>query len=120
MKLPFTFFNPFAFFKRLTITIEKIDLKKMLKYLYNPSATAISVVDVPRMEFLMIDGEGNPNTTKTYHEAVEALFAVAYAAKFIVKKNAAIDYTVMPLEGLWWTDDMTHATRQSRSKLAYY
>ena len=88
--------------------MDKIDLKKTLKHMYSPSAKEISVIDVPRMNFLMIAGEGNPNTTQTYHEAVEALFAVSYAAKFMLKKETtAIDYTVMPLEGLWWADDMT-------------
>jgi hypothetical protein len=88
--------------------MDKIDLKKTLKHLYSPSAKEISVVDVPKMNFLMLDGEGNPNNAQTYREAVEALFAVSYAAKFIIKKETtAVDYTVMPLEGLWWADDMT-------------
>lgn len=60
------------------------------------------------MNFLMIDGEGNPNTSQAYAEAVEALFAVSYAIKFMAKKGElAIDYGVMPLEGLWWADDMS-------------
>jgi len=60
------------------------------------------------MNFLMIDGSGNPNTSQDFKDAVEALYALAYALKFIVKKGElAVDYTVMPLEGLWWTDDMT-------------
>jgi hypothetical protein len=95
--------------------MDKIDLKKTLKYLYSPWAKEISIVDVPRMEFLVIYGEGNLNTAQTYREAVEALFAVAYAAKFMVKKEtAAIDYVVMPLEGLWWTDDMTQFNTENK------
>ena len=55
----------------------------------------------------MIDGEGNPNTAADYKGAVEALYSVSYTAKFMVKKGPiAIDYGVMPLEGLWWADDM--------------
>ena len=84
----------------------KIDLKKDLKYLYQPSAKEVVQVDVPAMNFLMIDGEGDPNTSPAYQAAVEALFSVAYAIKFKVKKTLAIDYGVMPLEGLWWADDM--------------
>lgn len=85
----------------------KIDLKKALKHLYNPSAKAVSVVDAPPMNFLMIDGAGDPNTAQAYQEAIEALFSVSYALKFMIKKSElAIDYGVMPLEGLWWAEDM--------------
>lgn len=88
--------------------MKKLDVKKDLKALYQPSARAVAEVEVPAMTYLMIDGEGDPNTSKEYAAAVEALFAVAYAIKFMVKKGpAAIDYSVMPLEGLWWADDMS-------------
>jgi hypothetical protein len=60
------------------------------------------------MNFLMVDGAGNPNTSQVYTEAVEALFSLSYAIKFMVKKGKkAIDYGVMPLEGQWWADDMS-------------
>jgi hypothetical protein len=86
----------------------KIDLRKEHKYLYNPSSKQIAIVDVPEMNFLMIDGTGDPNTSVAYRNAVEALFAVSYSLKFMVKKGEqAVDYAVMPLEGLWWVDDMT-------------
>ena len=86
--------------------MEKIDFKKELKHLYNPSAEKVSAVDVPAMNFLMIDGEGDPNTSQPYRAAAEALFSVSYALKFMVKKGKGVDYAVMPLEGLWWVDDM--------------
>jgi hypothetical protein len=86
--------------------MQTIDLKKEWKELYNPSAKAISIVDAPVMNFLMIDGRGDPNSAPEYAAAVESLYAVAYALKFKVKKSMAIDYGVMPLEGLWWVDDM--------------
>ncbi|WP_417069183.1 GyrI-like domain-containing protein [Niveibacterium terrae] len=86
--------------------MEKIDLKKELKSLYLPSAKAVSEIEVPQMNYLMVDGEGDPNTTPAYAEAIEALFAVSYAVKFMVKKGeTGIDYGVMPLEGLWWAED---------------
>src|SRR6266404_4176711 len=88
--------------------MEKVDLKKDLKHLYRPSAKAVSVENVPSLNFLMIDGSGNPNTSPEYAQAIEALFALAYALKFKVKKSeAGIDYAVMPLEGLWWAEDMS-------------
>jgi hypothetical protein len=63
------------------------------------------------MNFLMIDGEGDPNTSGWYKAAVEALYAVAHTLKFMIKKGgSAVDYAVMPLEGLWWVEDMTRAS----------
>lgn len=88
--------------------MEKIDYKKVLKHLYKPSKAKISVVDVPAMKFAMIDGEGNPNTSELFQKAVEALYGISYTLKFMVKNSdLGFDYVVMPLEGLWWADDMT-------------
>src|SRR5512135_1567794 len=86
--------------------VAKVDFRKQLRHLYNPSAKEVVMVNVPDMQFLMVDGAGNPNTSQEYQEAVEALYAVAYALKFLLKKEQGVDYTVMPLEGLWWTPDM--------------
>jgi len=71
-----------------------------------PLPKEVSIVDVPDMNFLMIDGEGAP-TSPQYMAAIETLFPVAYALKFRVKKAKGIDYSVLPLETLWWVDDMT-------------
>jgi hypothetical protein len=92
----------------------KIDFKKELKHLYNPSAKKVEIVDVPMMSFLMIDGSGDPNTAQEYNDSVEALFAVSYALKFMVKKEKGVDYGVLPLEGLWWTDDMTQFSVENK------
>ena len=83
-------------------------MKEELRQLYHASAKEVVQVDVPALRFLMIDGQGDPNTSAAYAQAVEALFSVSYAAKFSVKKAPqAIDYAVMPLESLWWADDMS-------------
>ena len=96
--------------------MEKINYKKVLKHLYNASSVKISVVDVPEMNFLAIDGVGDPNTSESYAQAVEALYSVAYTLKFMLKKGPrAIDYGVMPLEGLWWTDDMSQFSQEDKS-----
>ncbi len=86
--------------------MDKVDFKKELKEFYSPSSKKISIVDVPDMNFLMISGEGAP-TSPQYLASIQALYPIAYALKFMVKKANAIDYGVMPLEGLWWADDMT-------------
>ncbi len=92
----------------------KIDFKKELKHLYNPSTKKIEIVDVPIMNFLMVNGSGDPNTAQEYKDAVEALFAVSYALKFMVKREKGVDYGVLPLEGLWWTDDMTQFSTENK------
>jgi hypothetical protein len=85
----------------------KIDLKKELKHLYNPSVKEINFVGVPAMNFVMIDGSGDPNASQEYRDAIEALYSISYTLKFTIRKAQGIDYGVMPLEGLWWTDDMS-------------
>ncbi|MBL0313569.1 MAG: GyrI-like domain-containing protein [Holophagaceae bacterium] len=96
--------------------MQKVDLKKDLKPLYQPSAKEAVLIDVPTMSYLMVDGEGDPNTSQAYADAVEVLFMVSYAVKFMVKKGAsAIDYGVMPLEGLWWADDMSKFSTSDKS-----
>lgn len=87
--------------------MQKIDFKKELIQLYNPSARQVEIVDVPKMNFLMYDGMGDPNTSPDFQVAVETLFGLAYTIKFMVKKSELdIDYGVLPLEGLWWHEDM--------------
>jgi len=87
-------------------TMKKIDYKKELKQFYKPSKKEVSMVTVPPMNYLMIDGFGSPES-KAYADSIEVLFAVSYTLKFMVKKGGMdIDYGVMPLEGLWWVDDM--------------
>jgi hypothetical protein len=94
----------------------KVDFKRELKHLYRPSARAFVVVDVPPMQFLMIDGHGDPNTAREYQEALEALYAVAYKLKFMSKVELGRDYVVPPLEGLWWAADMeTFSTKRDKS-----
>lgn len=96
--------------------MNKLDLKRELAYLYRPSAREVVTVQVPAMNFLMVDGSGDPNTTSAYAEAVEALFSLSFALKFAVKRSPlALDYSVMPLEGLWWADDMSTFTTGDRS-----
>jgi hypothetical protein len=86
----------------------KIDCKKELKNLYSSSAEKVEVVEVPQMNFLMIDGEGDPNTSQSFQDAIDVLYPLSYTLKFIIKRGEiGIDYGVLPLEGLWWADDMS-------------
>ena len=95
--------------------MKKIDLRKEWKHLYRPSVKKVELVDGPEMNFLMIDGHGDPNTSQEFADAIEALFGVSYTAKFMVKKGeTAIDYSVMPLEGLWWVENMADFSIKSK------
>lgn len=85
--------------------MNKIDLRSRYKHLYQPSKKTFSVVDVPPLQFLMIDGHGDPNNNPQYQEKFSALYTLAYTLKFALKSQG-LDFTVMPPEGLWWTPDM--------------
>lgn len=87
----------------------KVDFKKTLGS-YHASAGVFRVLDVPRMQYLMVDGHGDPNTSPQYAEAVESLYPVAYRLKFASKDDLGRDYVVPPLEGLWWAEDMSTFT----------
>ena len=93
--------------------MEDIDLKKTLKPLYAPSKN-FETVTVPEMTFLMVDGQGNPNHSPEYAQAVEALYSVAYTIKFALKKEIEKNYAVMPLEGLWWVPDMREFSTENK------
>ncbi len=85
--------------------VEKRDLAKELGELYSPPKGRFVVVDVPEMSFLMVDGTGSPETSPAFQEAIGALYSVAYTLKFTFKKEHELDWKVMPLEGLFSTDE---------------
>ena len=74
--------------------------------MYRPPSKEFTLVEVPPMSFLMIDGHGDPNAVQEYQDAVEALYAVAYKVKSMNKRQGGVDYVVPPLEGLWWAANM--------------
>lgn len=96
--------------------MQKIDHKKTLGAFYKLKAFTPTVVNLPAFNYLMVDGQGDPNHSESYTQAVEALFSLSYTLKFMIKKSeAAIDYSVMPLEGLWWVDDMKNFSVNDKS-----
>jgi len=86
--------------------MKKVDYKKELKHLYGSSSKKVVIVEVPSMNYFMVDGEGGP-AAESYQQAIEALYGLSFTVKFDVKKGVGLDYTVMPLEGLWWAKDIT-------------
>ena len=87
--------------------MEKVDYKKINRNWYRPSSKKAEIIDIPKLNFLMIDGENHPDESATYPDAMEALYSLSYTLKFLFKKAAVKpegyhDYVVMPLEGLWW------------------
>ena len=84
--------------------MHRMDCKKDLKHLYFPPAKEVVTVTVPAMNFLMTDGAGDPNTSERFREAVQALYGASYTLKFMLKKRkSSPDYSVGPLEALWWS-----------------
>lgn len=84
---------------------DKVDLKRSLDA-YRAKRGEFRVLDVPDQQYLMVDGHGDPNTSPAYAGALNALYPIAYGLKFASKRELGRDYVVMPLEGLWWSDDM--------------
>ena len=88
-----------------------LDLKKQYKYLYQPSAKKIEIIQVPKLQFAMVNGYiekgSEPGKSPSFAEATQALYSLSYTLKFTLKKRKtnAIDYPVMALEGLWWVED---------------
>ena len=84
--------------------------------LYRGKAGKPEIVDVPTAMFLMLDGQGDPNTSPGYAQAIQALYSAAYTVKFALKKAGLSDERVPPLEGLWWgaeQENFTAATKDS-------
>jgi hypothetical protein len=81
--------------------LKKLDLKEDFKRFYSPSAKEAELVEVPAMDFIMVDGKGDPNKSSAYRESIDVLYNLSYTLKFAIKKEEGIDYPVMALEGLW-------------------
>ena len=94
----------------------RTDFKKEIDA-YTARRGEFSVVTVPALQFLMVDGHGDPNASAAYQDALSSLYPVTYRLKFLSKTELGRDYTVMPLEGLWWSDDMAAFTdRRDKSR----
>lgn len=87
----------------------KVDLKKQLDS-YRARVGETRVVDLPPLQYLMVDGHGDPNTSPAYADALAALYPLAYKLKFASRSDLGRDYVVMPLEALWSADDMAAFT----------
>jgi hypothetical protein len=95
--------------------MNKTDYKKELKQFYAAKVGKPAVVQVPKMNFIMIDGKGDPNTSQEYIDAIQTLYPVAYTIKFTSKLGYGEDFGVMPLEGLWWTENMADFSSKDKS-----
>lgn len=96
--------------------MKKMDLKKEFGALYKATAKP-ALIKVPKLRYLMIDGQGDPNTSKAFADTITTLYGLSYTMKFMLKKGPeAIDYPVMPLEALWWADDMEDFMKANKDK----
>jgi hypothetical protein len=92
-------------------TMQALNLKQDFKALFSASAKAPQLVDVPRLNFLRIDGAIEPGhapgDSPLFAENLQALYSASYTLKFMLKQRPEnpVDYPVMPLEGLWWVED---------------
>lgn len=89
--------------------MEKVDFTKTLDS-YKAKHHVFRVVEVPKLQYLMVDGHGDPNTSEDFTNAMKALYPIAYTLKFASKNELGKDFKVMPPEGLWWAKDMANFT----------
>ena len=92
----------------------KIDYRKEFGDWYTAPTSKPKLVMLPELNYLMIDGKGDPNTALEYQQAVEAIYPVAYGIKFKIKRESGTDFGVLPLEGLWWVPDMNLFSTDSK------
>ena len=90
---------------KLETGMDKIDFKKKFSTLYSAPTGNFASINVPVMQFVKIDGIGDPNRDPAYKRAIEWLYSVSYAMKFAAKTKLQRDYVVPPLEGLWLADN---------------
>jgi hypothetical protein len=95
--------------------MEKVDYLKDMKTLYQPPKGKFGMVDVPVLQYVMIDGHGNPNTHPDYQAVVNALYSLAYGLKFALKAGG-LDWRVAPLEGLWWMENMAEFSLENKDR----
>lgn len=86
--------------------MEKFDIKKACKSMYGAPRGEFVIIDTVPLNYFMIDGTGDPNRAPAHAAGVQALYAASYTLKFMSKADLCRDYTVPPLEGLWWAEDM--------------
>ena len=82
---------------------------------FTASSRAPELVRVPEITFVMVDGNGDPNTSTAYRDAIQTLYSLSYTLKFALKKELGLAYRVAPLEGLWWADDMDEFGGESKA-----
>jgi len=88
-----------------------LDLKKEYKALYLPSAKKVELINVPPLQFAMIEGAiepgASPGNSPSFGDAMQAMYGIAYTLKFMSKqrKENPIDYPVMALEAQWWVEE---------------
>ena len=94
-------------------------MKKTLPDYFKASPSKFSVVKLPKFNYLMVDGKGDPNTSHSYLEAIELLYGISYTLKFMSKDELGRDYVVPPLEGLWWAKDLNSFEKREKSKWSW-
>ena len=94
-------------------------MKNTLPDYFKASPSKFSVVKLPKFNYLMVDGKGDPNTSHSYLEAIELLYGISYTLKFMSKDELGRDYVVPPLEGLWWAKDLNSFEKREKSKWSW-
>lgn len=93
----------------------KLDFRKQQPALFSAPTDEFVLIKVPRLRFIKVDGQGDPNAAPAYARALEWLYSVSFGTKFAAKADGN-DYVVPPLQGLWWADSPKAFTSGQRDK----
>lgn len=96
-------------------SVEKVDFRKLYPDLYRESQN-IAEVRAGRGVFLAVEGVGEPGC-QAYQDAIGALYALAYTAKFTLKAAGVGDFAVSALECLYFDDPAITPRDQWRWRL---
>ncbi len=75
-----------------------------LRELYMPPQHQFSVVDVPEIRYVVIEGQSDPENRDNVN-AAKWLFSIAHIVKPLVKEKMGKNFVEPPLEYLFWADN---------------
>jgi len=91
------------------------EFHKRLKELYLPPENEFTLVDVPAVSYMVVDGEGNPES-EDFKSAIKWLFSLAHLIKPLIKEKMGKDFKEPPLECLFRADNEEDFIAGNRDK----
>ncbi|MFT5170467.1 MAG: hypothetical protein ACI9BD_000234 [Candidatus Marinamargulisbacteria bacterium] len=96
--------------------MKTMDFKKAFRDRFTGSDKTPTLISIPKTQYLSVSGKGDPALSRDYAAAIEVLFSVSYATKFLIKRGPHLtDYSVLPLESMWWVENTPRLSWDDKS-----